>query len=63
MTLEKIFHGDSAAGSGSTIDVLRNEENGLYAIIVTDETAYRDLITLDRETIGNMCKRILEVIR
>ena len=62
MNLEKIFHGESAAGSGSTIDVIRNDENGLYGIIVTDETAYRDLIVLDKEMIGNMCRKILEAM-
>ena len=61
MNLEKIFHGESAAGSDNTIDVIRNDENGLYGIIVTDETGYRDLIVLDKEMIRNMSKRILEV--
>ena len=63
MNIEKIFHGKSDAGSGSTIDVIRNEENGLYAIIVNDETGYADLIVLDKEMIRDMSQKILEEMK
>ena len=58
MTVLKIFHGDSCCGSGSTIDIIHNDENDLFAVIVTDETGYRDLITLDRETIFKLCEKV-----
>ena len=61
MTLKQIFHSASHAGSGSTLDIVHNDENGLFGVIVFDGE-YKDLIVINRETVRDMMAALQKVV-
>ena len=61
MTLRQIFHSKSHADSGSTLDIIHNDENDLFGIVVFDGE-YKDLIVINKETVRDMMTALQKVI-